>query len=811
MTTPSEPEPLSGPRASGSRLLRRYACAIVHYPLPILVGLVFVTGLAAIEARQLRLASRLADQAPQHHPNTMIWNAIRERFGLEQTGLVALRARAGDVFTPELLAEIRRLTRDIEQMPEVVPNSVLSLASPRLKRIERVGDNIDIRPLLDSIPDSPSELERLRQDVLSNDLYKNLVVSTDGSAAAIVAEFSNDAPSRVTQERLAQIAATANNERSETFLAGPVVMNAYIERYSSRIAWLIPITILIIALVHYEAFRTIQAMALPLVTAIVSLILCLGIMGWLGYPVDPWTAVTPIIILAIAAGHAVQMLKRYYEEFARCGDSRRAVVDALVGIGPVMLTAGGIAAAGFASLATFGVQSVRVCGILLASGVLSALVVEMTMIPAVRALLPAPKRRDPSDHRARSLAAMGVQRLSEVVLRRPRATLLVAVLTASGVGLGITRIVVSDSYRDAFYPSSRPRIDEEAVNTMFGGTVTLHLLVEGDAPGSLEEPEVLRAVEDVETFLRDTPEIGKVVSYADFVLDMHKAMSDSTGVPTRRKLVAQYLLLYAMDLGPQELGWLLDSAHQHALVAAFSRTDDAERGTHLLTRLRDYARRRFSGLPARMRVGAGALGMHAAATEVIVREKLLNMAQVALVIFVLASIALRSLVGGLLVLTPLVIAVMVNLGVMGWLGTPLGVATAAVTAMGVSLGADFAIYLLCRIGESCRCGMSIPTSVRTALGTAGEAICFVSSAIIAGYLALTMAGFRIWTHVGGLTALMIASSALATLTVVPALVLWLRPSFLQRMRDATQEHLAESSGGVSRETAGGQGPGSSGW
>ena len=107
---------------------------------------------------------------------------------------------------------------------------------------------------------------------------------------------------------------------------------------------------LIIGLVHYEAFRTVQAMLLPLVTALLSVVWALGIMGWLGLPMDTWSAMTPVLILAIAAGHAVQILKRYYEEYARCGDSAEAVVRSLVAVGPVMLTAGLIAAAGFASL-----------------------------------------------------------------------------------------------------------------------------------------------------------------------------------------------------------------------------------------------------------------------------------------------------------------------------------------------------------------------------------------------------------------------------------------------------------------------------
>jgi GAF domain-containing protein len=65
----------------------------------------------------------------------------------------------------------------------------------------------------------------------------------------------------------------------------------------------------------------------------------MGLMGWLGVPLDPFNTTTPILILAVAAGHAVQILKRYYEEFSRTGDAEGAVVESVVRVGGVMLAA----------------------------------------------------------------------------------------------------------------------------------------------------------------------------------------------------------------------------------------------------------------------------------------------------------------------------------------------------------------------------------------------------------------------------------------------------------------------------------------
>ncbi|MFH4117658.1 hypothetical protein WAI56_19555, partial [Acinetobacter baumannii] len=93
----------------------------------------------------------------------------------------------------------------------------------------------------------------------------------------------------------------------------------------------------------------------------------MGMMGLFKQPMDIFNSPTPILILAIAAGHAVQLLKRYYEDFDRLiaqgmepkAANSEAVVQSLVRVGPVMVLAGGIAAAGFFSLLTFNIPTIR--------------------------------------------------------------------------------------------------------------------------------------------------------------------------------------------------------------------------------------------------------------------------------------------------------------------------------------------------------------------------------------------------------------------------------------------------------------------
>ena len=759
-----------------------YVRFIVRHRRAVVIVILAITALLATQLRHLHLDFRRRSQLPQDHPYVQVQNRIADVFGGETTIVIGVVPKNGDIFTTATLRKIVRITRGLEALPNVVHANLLSIAADHVKAIRGTADGMDVRPLLEAVPDDPAALAQLKASILSDGVYARTLVGRDGGAAAIVADFDDRLSDVEIEHAVEKVIGPVRDDSVEIALGGMPVVRADMIRYTRDIAVLFPIAVLVIGLVHYEAFRTRQAMVLPLVTALLSVIWALGFMGVLEEPVDTWSAITPVVILAVAAGHAVQILKRYYEEYALVGDGEQAVVRSVAAVGPLMLTAGLIASAGFGSLVTFGVTTVRVFGLLLALGILSALLIEMTFIPACRAMLPVPQARETVREREGRVFATLIEWLANQVLRHPYRIIGVAVLLLTTSLVGATRLRVDNSLRAWFPENSALRRDDRLLNDRLAGTSTVYVLIEGQSDGDLEDPRVLRAISDLQQWLERQPKIGATLSLADFVKRMHRVMAGaeaaSDGIPDNKRLIAQYLLLYSMS-GPNDFTSLVDPAHRIGLVRAYAKSDETDFATQLFTRLNTYIEGRFHGLPVQVRIGGGALGVQAALNEVVVHDKIVNVAQVALLIFGLSALVLRSIIGGVLVLTPLFVAATVNLGVMGFTGTWLSIATASITAMGVSIGADFAIYLIFRIREElARLDGDLSAALRVSLQTCGKAILFVSSAVVLGYLALTLSGFRVWMYVGLLTALMTALSALGALTIIPVMIIVLRPRFL---------------------------------
>jgi predicted RND superfamily exporter protein/outer membrane lipoprotein-sorting protein len=807
--------------------MRAYVTWIIRHRLTVIGITAAVTLLAASQVRHLRVIVDPSTIAPTHHPYVVATNRVEELFGSKYVVVVGIRPRQGDVYQPAVLAEVQRMTAAFLDTPGVIKGSVLSLAARRAKHITGTADGLEVRPLMETVPQTPDKLEALRQAVRANPVYLNAIVSRDERTAAVIAEFRLDRRHegyRWIADNAHRIAERGRHPGVDTMVGGGPMFTAEIERYSQRMGVLFPLAVLVTGLIHYHAFRTLQGLILPLVTALVAVIWGLGVMGVAGVPIDPFNASTPILILAVAAGHAVQILKRYYEEFQRLRDradllpaerNRAAVVEAIVRVGPVMLTAGGVAALSFFSLATFDVTTVRVFGVFTGLGIVSTLVLEMSFIPALRSLLRAPGERERRREREHTMWDGMTGRIADWVTGRRRRTIYVATGVLLVIcGLGIARVVVDNSTRSFFFEGQAVRRDDATLNERLGGTRTLFVLVEGREDDAVKDPRVLQGLEATQRFLEREREIGKTVSLADFVKRMHRAMHGDDPaydrIPDDRNLIAQYLLLHSMSGEPGDFDTYVDYGYRAANLWAFLKTDSTAYFESLRRRLAAFVAGRFpDGVTVSI---GGSVAEQAALNEVIVRGKVQNVLQIAGVILLVTSVVFRSLLAGLLVLVPLAFAVLVNFALMGLTGMRLNVATATISAMAVGIGADYAIYVMYRFREEVGRGADGPAAARTTLATAGKAILFVASAIAGGYALLLLSwGYAVHLWFGILIPAAMLVSSFSALTILPSLILSVRPRFVfgrpsSRAAVAAAMLLAGVAAGVLGGGRGGAGP-----
>lgn len=755
---------------------------VIRFRGVVIAACMLITLIAGALASGLHIVIDPAAILPASHPYVASKSVLEGVFGEKYSLLVTITPRQGSADTPAIRAKVATLTDALLKQKGIIRHTLQSLASPNTKAIDASADGLVVRPFSKAL-DEGSALADLLRD---NPIYRQLVASEDGRTAAVFAQFESDPLGYgAILKRVQPDIDAIRDDSVDVHVGGHVRVLGEIELYSQRMIFLLPLAILLIALVHFEAFRSVQGLVLPLVTATLALVWVLGIMGASGIPLDVFNATTPILILAVAAGHAVQILKRYYEEYDRLAAdgtlspmqaNGEAIVCAMDKVGRFMVLASTVAALGFISLTVFEIRTVKTFGIFTSLGILSALIIELTFIPALRSMLPPPKPRTRMESRPSLWAKLTAWFARHMTGFAPYVIwAVVAALSAMGAAL----VVIENSNRSNFAPWTTVSLDDEAINQTLAGTQVLYLMIDGGADDAIKNPQLLSAIERVQTALEQREGVGKAISLVDLLKRMNQALKGGASseyvLPDSTQAVAQYLLLYSLSGDARDLESYVDYGYRRANLKVFVRRDDSRYIQELIAFAQAEAAK---ALPAGASVTVGGGVAEAAAlNEVLVHDKLLNIAQIGAVVFVLSCIVFRSFVAGVLVLLPLLIAVLVNFGLLGWLSIPLNVPTSLISAMAVGIGADYAIYVIARFREEVRKGT--PDPLTATVTSAGQACLYVATAVAVGYGVLCLSfGFYIHQWMGLLIASAMFCSALAAITLTPALLRHLRPRFV---------------------------------
>ena len=641
---------------------------------------------------------------PQGHPYVISTNAIEDTFGLKHTAVIVITAREGDALQPWFLSGLARATDAVSRLDLVRQSSVMSLTSDRAKSLENDGSGLlRVRQLV-AADDGYADRATILQRISDWPVFDRVLISKDRKNATIVASFGNDPKGfKHLVKNIEAAVGPALDPRQSFQVGGHPSYIAAIEGYSSRVAFFFGLAVILIGILHYEAFRTWQGVALPIGTGIMAVIWVMGLISILKLPLDSFNATAPLFIFAVAAGHSVQLLKRYYEELAllhaagtdSVAANHKAIVNSLVKVGPVLVAAGLVGVGSFFSLLAYSVETIRVFGVLIGLGILSAITIELGFMSAVRAsFLPKSSPSAAIDANTNTRWERLASRMANIAINRRAMVLFGLIATLAFAAAGVARLNVDNSYLRYFGPETPVRLLDTKLNQSMAGAGALYVMLDTGRPGGMTEPAAMAALCRIQTALTTQPSVNKTLSLCDYMRRIDSVMANGThqGFNSRvpADLVAQYLQLYRLSAGPEDLEHLIDNDAQRAVVIAF-RSDDS---STLFKRVEARVRAAVdpSLPPGSKMVFGGNVTISVALNDTMVHDKLINMAQIGLILCLLSALLFRSLVAGLMVVAPLAITVLSVLGVMGWIGIPLQLVTVSIAATAVGVGCDYAIY-----------------------------------------------------------------------------------------------------------------------
>ena len=237
-----------------SRWFRAYAQWITTHRFVVVLAILGITVFLATRLGKLEVDSNPNLWAPQNHAYVETTNLLEEIFGGRNITVIGIVPKKGDIYQPRVLEKIKRIQEQLELLPHAVRHNILSLAARKVKHVKGGADGMEVRPMMETVPQTPEEIERLRAAVASMPIYINALVSPDGKAAAVIADFKQDerSPNFIAlNEGLRKIVERERDDSIDIYLGGLPIIGEAADRQFMKMPMFFGAALVIVMLVQY--------------------------------------------------------------------------------------------------------------------------------------------------------------------------------------------------------------------------------------------------------------------------------------------------------------------------------------------------------------------------------------------------------------------------------------------------------------------------------------------------------------------------------------------------------------------------------
>lgn len=774
---------------------RLFAQKIVAHPFWVIGAVLVVTALFASAIPKIRFEQDFEAFLPQDDPAVIALHRAEERYGDQKLFMVAVEAD-DTIFKPETLQKLKEMEELFEQIPEV--DEVRGPTNSQV--IYGTETAITVATALPEIPQTPEEIEAYKERVLGDRLLRGVVISEDEKAAGILIRLKPGEEDTVgIVNRVLEIAERYQGPE-RIYVGGMPRLNQFIaESMRKDLMVFFPVMMLVIVMVLYLSFNSLRGVVLPLLTVVLSAIWEMGTMGWLGAPFTPFSFIAPIVLMAVGTAYGIHILNRYYEEAHTDGRSRTDILTETI---TAMLSPTAMAAlttvAGFFALLSSTLWPQRDFGVYTGIGVIYAGLLALTLIPAILALLPLPKRERRSILARWLQGHAGLSGLARLIERTAVVILIGAGLIAAGWAVGIPRLRIETSAKE-FLGKGHPVTEAlDVLERHFGGSLQTGIEIDLGTRDGLKEPEVLKRILALQEFLETLPGVRRTMSLTNLVRELNqKFHADDPKyyvIPDDRKLVSQLLLLFTFQGG--SLGQMALTDFSAGEVIVSMEWISSTQMSTLVATIQKYLDEHFSspmtasavlasdGSPLQIKAEqVGMTPVYARLMQQIRTSQIWSLLTSVGSSWLIVSLLMGSLVAGLLCIVPLILTILTEFGLMAYVGLPLDMSTMMIGSIAIGIGIDYAIHFVERYRLEFARDRDARRALEHTLTHTGAGISYNALALTLGFGVLWLSTFKGLTTFGSLVALTMVVSATSAFTVIPAILLLWKPKFLTRTKE----------------------------
>ncbi|EMW8522398.1 MMPL family transporter [Vibrio parahaemolyticus] len=743
------------------------------YSLLVLLATIFLTIVATIGGKNLYFRGDYDIFFDGTNKQLLAFDEIQTTFAKTDNLAIVIAPEDGDIFTPQTLSLIQKITVDAWQVP--YSSRVDSIAN--YQHTEAFEDDLLVEDLLYSEYElTPERISKVKSIALSEPVLKSALVSEKGDVTVvnITVQLPEMDKTAEVEEVVSSINAMIDRYQRAypdvTFhKAGIIAMNhAFMTAAQDDSSTLVPTMLVVILVFLTIMLRSILSVIATLIVIIGSVMATMGISGWAGMFLSTATVNVPTLIMTLAVADCVHVIATMRQSmkngFTKVQSIERSIALNFV---PILITSV-TTAIGFLMMNMSDSPVLRDFGNLSALGVMVACFLSVTLLPALLKLLPIHVKMETSQDQKHVMDRLGDFVVSQ---RRALLPLSVAVIVVCASLIPLNK--VNDESVEYFGQRNAFRQAADFMEERISGMTNISIAIKTNESQGIAAPDFLNTIGEFSSWLRDQPETDHVATLADVYKRLNKNMHGDDEayylLPQERELAAQYLLLYEMSLP-----YGLDLNNQINVDKSSIKMvlTVANLGSVELVDLENRIYQWFAEHAPQYQVVASSPSlMFAHIGETNMASMLSTLPITLVLISALLIFALRSVRLGLISLMPNIAPAVIGFGLWALISGEINLGLSVVVTLTLGIVVDDAVHFLSKYQRARREGQTAEQAVRYAFHTVGRALWITTVVLVAGFSVLAMSSFRLNADMGQLSAIVIFIALVVDFLFLPTLLM----------------------------------------
>jgi hypothetical protein len=712
-------------------------------------------------------------------PLFMAYEKFQDTYGNEEYGIITLESES--LFSNAGFSVIAALTEALEKIDGI--DRVLSLTN--VEEFYGEDDTVELRKIIPDGNLSTKQIPLTKQRAFANKFVRDHLVSKSGTMTALhvgLEKLGEKAKRNAVLSMIETAGLIAGNQFT-IHCSGSSLVEVEMNRLSERdFNLFVPALIVLIMVFIFILFRRITLAVLCQVNLVVILLWGVGFFVFCGEKFNIITNAMGAILLAIAIADSVHILSHLKETAQKTDlETIPAIKHTIRQVWFPCLFTSLTTGAGFLSFYISDIRPVAMLGLFTAISVIFAFLLSVTFMPALMILMQKFLTNSLQAFKIekRSLTRPGIseQALSfcaRIATRQKTALFIMFIAMMIFSVAGILQIKFATNTFQYLPDTNQIKSDLLVIEKNFGGTIPFIVVIQSETNTDFTDPDTVKQVEKFENkFVAENRQITSVFSIVEYVKEFNQAFNSNDPafyrIPDSRLDIAD-----AFELGDDEvLERIISPDHRQICITFNTIWDSNESGYRLHAQVTDYLTKTLKSDFSFHITGLSSLylTMYKHLQESQIRSFFIAFT----IIFLMMIIVCRNLWLALLCMIPNIFPIVMTLGLMGWFGIPLDVATTMIASVTIGIAVDDTTHFVSWLRRNSEIHNDAVAAIVQTFSDVGKPIVITTFLLFSGFMVLMLGSIIPTRMFGMLTAISMVFALIGDFFVLPPLILIFKP------------------------------------